>query len=39
MYFTEFLDYLFFNNSMIVPWLPCIGTVVSGCTVTREYCM
>ena len=39
MYFTEFLDYLSFNNSMMVPLLPHTGTVVSGCTVTRKHCM
>lgn len=38
MYFTDFLDYISFNNSMVVPLLPCIGTLLSGCTVTRKHC-
>jgi U3 small nucleolar ribonucleoprotein component len=39
MFFTEFLDYLSFNNSMMVPLLSCIGTVENGCTVTRKHFM
>lgn len=37
MYFTKFLDYLCFNNNMMVPLQLCTRTVVSGCTVTRKH--